>query len=304
MFLEIRNLTKIYEDKKVIDNISFDVKKGELLALLGPSGSGKSTILNAIGGFIDVDGDIILDGVNIVKRPPEKRDIATVFQSYGLFNHMNVFENVSYGLKLRKDKKKKQKTREILEVVGLKDYDKKYPDELSGGEKQRVALARSLVLKPKLLLMDEPFANLDQKLRDNMQKELRRIQKEFELTTIFVTHDQREAFVISDNIIILNKGKIMANDNAKNIYNHPKNDFSLEFIGEKNLIDDHYIRPEMVKIADDGEKFLVEDVIFYGQTMELLLYNNQRRLKMVVLNDGNDYKKNDEIFVKYERKKI
>lgn len=304
MFLEVKNISKKYEDKYAIKDVSFSLEEGKFLCLLGPSGSGKSTILHSIGGFIKHDGDIILSGESIKDMPPEDRDVSTVFQSFGLFPHMNVLKNVMYGLKFKeKDKTKKEKeaeAREVLRVVGLSGYEKRYPSELSGGEKQRVALARSLVVKPKLLLMDEPLSSLDAKLRSEMQFEIRRIQREFNITTIFVTHDQKEAFVMADEIIIINHGDLIAKGTPKDIYNHPKNEFTLDFIGNKNIIKGRYVRPERIRIDEAGEEFIIKDITFNGETIELDIENDEHKLEMLILNDNADYKLGDKIRVKYE----
>ena len=178
MYLSLKNISKNYKDKEILKNITFDIKEGELVCILGPSGCGKTTLLNIIGGFVsDFSGDVLLSNENINNIPPEKREIATVFQSYGLFTHKNVIDNVSYGLKLLKiDKNMRGKrARDMLEKVGLAGYEKKKIKELSGGEQQRVAIARSMVLNPKLLLLDEPLSNLDVHLRDVMRKEIKRI---------------------------------------------------------------------------------------------------------------------------------
>ena len=304
MFLEVKNISKKYEDKYAIKDVSFSLEEGKFLCLLGPSGSGKSTILHSIGGFIKYDGDIILSGESIKDMPPEDRDVSTVFQSFGLFPHMNVLKNVMYGLKFKeKDKTKKEKeaeAREVLRVVGLSGYEKRYPSELSGGEKQRVALARSLVVRPKLLLMDEPLSSLDAKLRSEMQFEIRRIQREFNITTIFVTHDQKEAFVMADEIIIINHGDLIAKGTPKDIYNHPKNEFTLDFIGNKNIIKGRYVRPERIRIDEAGEEFIIKDITFNGETIELDIENDEHKLEMLILNDNADYKLGDKIRVKYE----
>ena len=308
MFLEINNLTKKYEDKYAIKDISFSLDKGKFLCLLGPSGSGKSTILHSIGGFIKYEGDIILDGENLNKLSPEDRNVSTVFQSFGLFPHKSVKDNVSYGLKFhQKNLTKKQKENEvysIIEKVGLKGYENKYPDELSGGEKQRVALARSLVIKPSLLLMDEPLSSLDRKLRESMQKEIRNIQKEFNITTVFVTHDQKEAFVMADEIIILKDGKISAMGKSDNLYNNPKNKFTLDFLGDKNIIGDFYVRPENIKIGNSGEEFVVKDMIFYGEVIELHIENANHKLKALIINRNLDIKIGDKVKAEYQLEKI
>ena len=308
MFLEVKNISKKYEDKYAIKDVSFSLEKGKFLCLLGPSGSGKSTILHSIGGFIKHEGEIILDGKSIKNLSPEDRDVSTVFQSFGLFPHMNVLKNVMYGLKFKeKDKSKKEKeaeAREVLRIVGLNGYEKRYPSELSGGEKQRVALARSLVVRPKILLMDEPLSALDAKLRSEMQFEIRRIQREFNITTIFVTHDQKEAFVMADEIIIINHGELVAKGAPQDIYNHPKNEFTLDFIGNKNIIKSKYVRPEKIRLDANGEEFVIKDITFNGETIELDIENDEHKLEMLILNDNADYKIGENIKVKYEMEDI
>lgn len=308
MFLEVKNISKKYEDKYAIKDVSFSLEKGKFLCLLGPSGSGKSTILHSIGGFIKHDGDIILDGKSIKNLSPEDRDVSTVFQSFGLFPHMNVLKNVMYGLKFKeKDKSKKEKeaeAREVLRIVGLNGYEKRYPSELSGGEKQRVALARSLVVRPKILLMDEPLSALDAKLRSEMQFEIRRIQREFNITTIFVTHDQKEAFVMADEIIIINHGELVAKGAPMDIYNHPKNEFTLDFIGNKNIIKGKYVRPEKIRPDANGEEFVIKDITFNGETIELDIENDEHKLEMLILNDDVNYQIGEKIKVKYEMEDI
>lgn len=308
MFLEVKNISKKYEDKYAIKDVSFSLEKGKFLCLLGPSGSGKSTILHSIGGFIKHDGEIILDGKSIKNLSPEDRDVSTVFQSFGLFPHMNVLKNVMYGLKFKeKDKSKKEKeaeAREVLRIVGLNGYEKRYPSELSGGEKQRVALARSLVVRPKILLMDEPLSALDAKLRSEMQFEIRRIQREFNITTIFVTHDQKEAFVMADEIIIINHGELVAKGAPQDIYNHPKNEFTLDFIGNKNIIKGKYVRPEKIRPDTNGEEFVIKDITFNGETIELDIENDEHKLEMLILNDDVDYQIGEKIKVKYEMEDI
>lgn len=308
MFLEVKNISKKYEDKYAIKDVSFSLEKGKFLCLLGPSGSGKSTILHSIGGFIKHKGEIILDGKSIKNLSPEDRDVSTVFQSFGLFPHMNVLKNVMYGLKFKeKDKSKKEKEAEargVLRIVGLNGYEKRYPSELSGGEKQRVALARSLVVRPKILLMDEPLSALDAKLRSEMQFEIRRIQREFNITTIFVTHDQKEAFVMADEIIIINHGELVAKGAPQDIYNHPKNEFTLDFIGNKNIIKGKYVRPEKIRPDANGEEFVIKDITFNGETIELDIENDEHKLEMLILNDNVDYQIGDKIKVKYEMEDI
>ncbi len=308
MYLEIKNLSKTYGANKVLDNININLEKGKFLCLLGPSGSGKSTILHSIGGFIDHEGEIILDNENITYLEASQRKVSTVFQSLGLFSHMTVLDNVMYGLKFNQKSlntnQKKDLAYQTIEMVGLKGYEKRKPTGLSGGERQRVALARSLVVKPKLLLMDEPFSALDQKLREKMQLEIRRIHKDFDLTTIFVTHDQSEAFKMADEVIVLNQGRIIDKGPAQRVYNNPANKKTLNFIGQKNIIGNSYIRPEKVKISDKGEEFTIKDIIFMGSTIELFVENNYKQLKVLLLNDNFDKKIGDRIKLRYDMEYI
>ncbi len=308
MYLEIKNLSKSYGANKVLDNININLEKGKFLCLLGPSGSGKSTILHSVGGFIDFDGQIILDEEDISYLEPNDRKVSTVFQSLGLFSHMTVLNNVMYGLKFNQKslnkKQKKDLAYQTIDMVGLKGYENRKPAELSGGERQRVALARSLVVNPKLLLMDEPFSALDQKLREKMQLEIRKIHKNLGLTTIFVTHDQAEAFKMADEVIVLSHGKIIDHGSPQRIYNNPSSKESLDFIGQKNILDDSYIRPEKVKMSEDGEKFIIKDIIFMGSTIEIFVANDKNTLKVLLLNDNFDKNIGDHIKLTYDKEYI
>lgn len=304
MFLDIKNLSKRYDKKSVIENINIELEKGKILCILGPSGCGKSTILKSIGGFLNLDtGSIILDGKEISKLDAADREVATVFQSYALFPNMNVIENVSYGLKFRyKDKRKiRELALEMIEKVGLEGYEKKEISSLSGGEQQRVAFARSLVIRPKLLLLDEPFSNLDAKLRVQMQAQIKKLQREFDISMIFVTHDQAEAFSIADKIILMNKGNIIQVDTPIDLYNTPKDRFSLEFIGKANIYGDKYIRPEMIEILKDGEEAIVKNISFKGDIIDLAVDTKEvKGLKIQILNRKQNYNIGDKIYIKYE----
>ena len=304
MFLDIKNLSKRYDKKSAIENINIELEKGKILCILGPSGCGKSTILKSIGGFLNLDtGSIILDGKEISKLDAADREVATVFQSYALFPNMNVIENVSYGLKFRyKDKRKiRELALEMIEKVGLEGYEKKEISSLSGGEQQRVALARSLVIRPKLLLLDEPFSNLDARLRVQMQAQIKKLQREFNISMIFVTHDQAEAFSIADKIILMNKGNIIQVDTPIDLYNTPKDRFSLEFIGKANIYGDKYIRPEMIEILKDGEEAIVKNISFKGDIIDLAVDTKEvKGLKIQILNRKQNYNIGDKIYIKYE----
>lgn len=304
MYLSLKNISKKYKDKEILKNITFDIREGELVCILGPSGCGKTTLLNIIGGFVsDYSGDVLLSNENINNIPPEKREIATVFQSYGLFTHKNVIDNVSYGLKLLKiDKNTREKrARDMLEKVGLAGYDKKKIKELSGGEQQRVAIARSMVLNPKLLLLDEPLSNLDVHLRDVMRKEIKRIQKQFGVTMIIVTHDQEDAFKLADRVIVINEGHIEQIGTPEELYKEPKNNFISSFIGENNIIDEKMvIRPEEISIKlDSSGEGKVIDVTYLGATVEYLVENSDgNTLKVLTMSTAERFNIGDKVSVR------
>lgn len=303
MYLSLKNISKKYKDKEILKNISFDIKEGELICILGPSGCGKTTLLNIIGGFVsDFSGDVLLSDENINNIPPEKREIATVFQSYGLFTHKNVIDNVSYGLKLLKiDKNMRGKrAKEMLEKVGLVGYEKKKIKELSGGEQQRVAIARSMVLNPKLLLLDEPLSNLDVHLRDVMRKEIKKIQKQFGVTMIIVTHDQEDAFKLADRVIVINEGHIEQVGTPEELYKEPKNNFISNFIGENNIIDENLvIRPEEISIKlDSSGEGKVVDVTYLGATVEYLVETpDGNTLKVLTMSTAERFNIGDKVLV-------
>ena len=303
MYLSLKNISKKYKDKEILKNITFDINEGELVCILGPSGCGKTTLLNIIGGFVsDYSGDVLLSNENINNIPPEKREIATVFQSYGLFTHKNVIDNVSYGLKLLKiDKNMREKrARDMLEKVGLAGYEKKKIKELSGGEQQRVAIARSMVLNPKLLLLDEPLSNLDVHLRDVMRKEIKRIQKQFGVTMIIVTHDQEDAFKLADRVIVINEGHIEQVGTPEELYKEPKNNFISSFIGENNIIDESLvIRPEeiFIKLDSSGEGKVV-DVTYLGATVEYLVETpDGNTLKVLTMSTAERFNNGDKVSI-------
>ena len=303
MYLSLKNISKKYKDKEILKNITFDIKEGELVCILGPSGCGKTTLLNIIGGFVsDYSGDVLLSNENINNIPPEKREIATVFQSYGLFTHKNVIDNVSYGLKLLKiDKNTREKrAKEMLEKVGLAGYEKKKIKELSGGEQQRVAIARSMVLNPKLLLLDEPLSNLDVHLRDVMRKEIKRIQKQFGVTMIIVTHDQEDAFKLADRVIVINEGHIEQIGTPEELYKNPKNNFISSFIGENNIIDKNLIiRPEEISIKlDSSGEGKVVDVTYLGATVEYLVETPDGNiLKVLTMSTAERFNNGDKVSI-------
>lgn len=307
MFLQIKNLTKKYNNIEAIKDISFSAKEKEIICILGPSGCGKTTILQSIGGFIKIDGgEIILDGKNIGNLEPEERSIATVFQSYGLFPHKTVIENITYGLKFRNYKKRDAliEGKKMLEVLNLKGYENKKVTELSGGEQQRVALGRALIVKPKLLLLDEPFSNLDTRLRVTMRDELLRIRDHFNITMLFVTHDQEDAFSIADRIILMNKGKIEQIDTARNIYANPKSEYALKFIGSANMANGFFVRPEAIKISPNGEEATVIGKTFKGSYIEYIIEYKNNKYKMLRLNNEEELEIGNKIYIEMEMREI
>jgi spermidine/putrescine ABC transporter ATP-binding subunit len=238
----LKSLTKKFGNVVAVDNISLHVPEGEFLTLLGPSGSGKTTTLMSIAGFqMPTAGQIFIRGKNILSVPPYNRNIGMVFQNYALFPHMTVFGNIAFPLKMRKFSKNELKKRveKVLEIVKLPEFEKRYPKQLSGGQQQRVALARALVYDPPLLLMDEPLGALDKKLREYMQIEIRNLQRELKITSLYVTHDQQEALTMSDRIAVFDQGKIQQIGTPDELYEKPKNRFVADFIGESNFIEGH-----------------------------------------------------------------
>jgi spermidine/putrescine ABC transporter ATP-binding subunit len=238
--LEVRNLAKRFTAQSVIGPLSFSVGPGEFVSLLGPSGCGKTTTLRCIAGFeTPSDGRILLNGRSIEAQPPNRRNIGLVFQNYALFPHLTVFENVAFGLRLRRvgDGELKQRVGNALELVGLPDLAQRYPRQLSGGQQQRIAIARSIVLEPRILLFDEPLSNLDLKLRLSMRRELRELQRRLGKTTVYVTHDQGEALALSDRIVVMSNGRIEQIGAPREIYERPANAFVADFIGSSNLLD-------------------------------------------------------------------
>ncbi|GGC87998.1 spermidine/putrescine ABC transporter ATPase [Thalassobacillus devorans] len=254
--LILNQVVKKFGDNVVVKNISLSIKKGELVSLLGPSGCGKSTTLRLISGFLEPDGGkITMNDSEVTHTPPNKRDTALVFQNYALFPHMTVAENVAYGLKMRKVPKSEIKSRvsEVLKMVHLDHFEDRYPGQLSGGQQQRVALARAIIVNPRVLLLDEPLSNLDAKLRDEMRNEILSLQKRLDLTCIFVTHDQEEALVLSDKIVVMDEGNIRQIGTPSEIFDSPKSYFTAHFVGVRNIFDgkvedDYFITDKGLKV--------------------------------------------------------
>ncbi len=237
--LELKHITKRFGNFTAVNNLSLSVNEGELICLLGPSGCGKTTTLRMIGGFAKPDeGDILIDGKSVLNQPPEKRPTGMVFQRYTLWPHMDIWHNIAFGLQIRhlSHDEIDKRVRNALELVGMPDTEKRYPSQLSGGQQQRIALARALVLEPRILLLDEPFSNLDAQLRIRMREEVKAIQRRVGITTVFVTHDQSEALSISDRIAVMRDGVIQQEGLPSDVYANPTSLFVAEFVGTMNLL--------------------------------------------------------------------
>ena len=271
--IEIDNLTKEFNGQVVLKGIHLEINEKEFVTLLGPSGCGKTTTLRILGGFEEANGGTVLfDGQDISKVPPHKRELNTVFQKYALFPHMDVFDNIAFGLKIKKLDKETIafKVKKMLTLVGLDGYENRNINQLSGGQQQRVAIARALVNEPKVLLLDEPLGALDLKLRKAMQLELKNIQKEVGITFVYVTHDQEEALTMSDTIVVMNEGNIQQIGTPTDIYNEPENRFVAQFIGESNIVEGIFVKDFLVEF--DGQQFVCVDKGFdEGQDIDVVL---------------------------------
>jgi len=342
--VEFKNIVKKFNETTAVDNISCDFDPGTLTTLLGPSGCGKTTSLRLVAGLERAtSGNILIDNEDVTIKPATDRDVSMVFQSYALFPHMSVLENVSYGLKMINVKKSEyiEKSINTLNLVGLENYENRMPSELSGGQQQRVAVARAIVLEPKVLLFDEPLSNLDAKLRRQVREDIRSIQQKLSVTTIYVTHDQEEALAISDKVIVMNNAIVAQEGTPKELYSSPKTKFVANFIGDSNIIkvdidddksSDTYsinfsninfkinsklqiknsasisIRPEKIKLNDVNIEKSIEGVVisssFVGNTYQYDVRTSFGDL-YVVSNETNNFKKvNDNIFLTFDEKFI
>ncbi|MFA9379290.1 MAG: sulfate/molybdate ABC transporter ATP-binding protein [Lachnotalea sp.] len=298
MYVELKNINKTFGNFKASNQVNFEIEKGKLVGLLGPSGSGKTTILRMLAGLETPDsGDILIDGVRVNDIAPSKRKIGFVFQSYALFRYMNVFDNVAYGLRVQKVNKKEihDKVLQLIKLVGLEGMERRYPSQLSGGQRQRVAFARALAPNPQLLLLDEPFAAIDAKVRQELRTWLKDMIEKVGVTSIFVTHDQEEAIEIADEIIITNHGTIEQKGSPIEIYKNPKTPFVAQFIGQSTVLEDSHkligfekikklekavIRPEFIRISKKNElrqymsaaeNGVVERILFRGSYLEITI---------------------------------
>ena len=301
MYVELKNINKTYGSYQASKNVNFGIEKGKLIGLLGPSGSGKTTILRMIAGLETPDsGEIIIDGKVVNDVPASERGIGFVFQNYALFRYMTVYDNVAFGLKVQKVDKKTIDTRvrELVKLVGLEGLEKRYPSQLSGGQRQRVAFARALAPNPQVLLLDEPFAAIDAKIRQELRSWLKEMIEKLGITSIFVTHDQDEAVEVADEILITNHGKIEQMGSPLEIYKSPKTPFVAQFVGRSSIVENYeslkgfekiehaqkaIVRPEFLELAKKGElkrymsaseKGIVEDVIFSGSRLDVVVNIN------------------------------
>ena len=265
--IKIENLAKAFGEKVVLENINLDIKRGEFVTLLGPSGCGKTTLLRMLAGFMQPDsGTITMEDKDILSMPPHKRPLNTVFQRYALFPHLDVYENIAFGLKLKKvdAKEIEKRVRKALKMVSMTDYEDRDVNSLSGGQQQRVAIARAIVNQPQVLLLDEPLAALDLKMRKDMQMELKQMHEALGITFIYVTHDQEEALTLSDTIVVMSEGKIQQIGTPTDIYNEPVNSFVADFIGESNILNGTMIKDKEVEFI--GHKFECVDEGFGENT--------------------------------------
>ncbi len=267
--IEIKNVSKSFGDKVILDNVSISIKKGEFVTLLGPSGCGKTTLLRILAGFGKADsGEVLINGEEITGMPPHLRPVNTVFQRYALFPHLDVYENIAFGLKLQKMPPQEidKSVRKVLKMVSMTDYEDRDVESLSGGQQQRVAIARAIANQPKVLLLDEPLAALDLKMRKDMQIELKEMHRKLGITFVYVTHDQEEALTLSDTIIVMNEGKIQQIGTPTDIYNEPQNSFVADFIGESNILNGRMIKDKVVEFV--GHEFECVDEGF-GENVDV-----------------------------------
>lgn len=321
--ISLRGLTKSFGNVSAVANLDLEIKVGEFFSMLGPSGSGKTTVLRMIAGFEQpTSGTIRLLGEDVTQKAPFDRDVNTVFQDYALFPHMSVLENVAYGLRVRGVGKveRNRLAHEALDTVRLGEFGSRKPSELSGGQRQRVALARAVVVKPKVLLLDEPLGALDLKLREQMQVELKALQRSLGITFIFVTHDQEEALTLSDRVAVFNNGKIEQLGSPRDLYDHPQSEFVARFVGSSNLFTDeesrtlfgktgmHSVRPEKLDLelsARDGLlEAKIEETIFLGAATRVLVQLNSGKhltvLQQTTSGDAVDWTRGDKVWVQLD----
>ena len=329
-FVEIKNFEKSFGDTKVLKNLSLNIEEGEFITLLGPSGCGKSTLLRCIAGLNSIDnGSIFIDNKDMTNTLPKDRHIGMVFQNYALFPNMTVWENIEFGLKMKKEKDYDEKIKSIIDMVELNGKENYYPNELSGGQQQRVAFARALITRPKILLLDESLSALDAKIRKSLRDKLRKIQKQLGITTIFVTHDQEEALAVSDRVFVMNKGEISQFGTPEEIYTNPANEFMVDFIGNYNIfkgedaekifgIKDKIVavRPESIYVREEGRNYqeenfcttkaYIKDFMITGNIIRYTVVKNNVEFLVDLLNRGENklFGKDSEIELMFMKKEI
>lgn len=331
-YIKFENINKCYNDQNVLKNLNLTIEKGSFVTLLGPSGCGKSTLLRCLAGLESISsGKVFLDEEDITFKNPKQRNIGMIFQQYSLFPTMTVYQNISFGLKMKKEKKEAidKLVKEALSLVQLEGSEKKFPSQLSGGEQQRVALARCIVTKPKVLLLDEPFSAIDAKLRKSLQIRIKEIHKELNMTCIFVTHDQEEAMIMSDVIHLMHNGVIEQSGTPVQIYSNPKNTYVASFIGSYNIMDKEdsirifnyevlsekiAIRPEMIEIFEEETRYETDYVYTEAKIIDTILQGNIIRyfvdingLKMkvdILFNNTNLIENNKNVFLKINKNDI
>ena len=274
VIIRLTDVDKSFDDERVVKKLNLDVEEGEFLTMLGPSGCGKTTTLRMIAGFeVPTSGQIFLEGEDVDDKKPNERNVNTVFQNYALFPHMNVFDNIAFGLVEKKVKKDeiRRRVEEMIKLVQLDGMEKRMPAQMSGGQKQRVAIARALVNRPKVLLLDEPLGALDLKLRKQMQGELKALQRQLGITFIYVTHDQEEALTMSDRIAVMNRGRLEQVGTPEEVYNHPETKFVADFIGESNIIEGYIenMTDDSIEVTMESGKAVIQET---GYRMEEMVY--------------------------------
>ncbi|HEY6730327.1 MAG TPA: sulfate ABC transporter ATP-binding protein [Solirubrobacterales bacterium] len=285
MGISVEGANKRFGDFQALSDVSIEVPDGSLTALLGPSGSGKSTLLRAIAGLEDLDsGQVTINGENATLKPAQKRGVGFVFQHYAAFKHMTVYDNVAFGLKIRKWKKPETSKRvhELLQLVQLDGLAGRFPSQLSGGQRQRMALARALAVEPQVLLLDEPFGALDAKVRKDLRTWLRRLHEEMHVTTIFVTHDQEEAMDVAGQLVVMNEGRVEQSGTADELYENPANEFVMSFVGEVNRLGDDFVRPHDMEVVLDADDRTQE-----GMVQRIVTLGFEVRVELV-LSDGTE----------------
>jgi sulfate transport system ATP-binding protein len=315
MSIETKDVTKQFGAFTALDNVSVEVPGGSLVALLGPSGSGKSTLLRVIAGLERPDtGTVLLDGADVTTIPTQRRGVGFVFQHYAAFKHMNVRDNIAFGLKLRRLPKREVRARveELLELVQLGGLAERYPAQLSGGQRQRMVLARALAVQPKVLLLDEPFGALDARVRAELRAWLRRLHDEMHVTSVFVTHDQEEAMELADRIVLMNRGRVEQVGDPRDLYERPANDFVMRFVGPVTSFGETLLRPHDVEVllepAASSSKATVERLVHLGFEVraELLLDDGQRLMAQLSRGEARelDLERGQIVYVRPERARV